>query len=252
MNTLASDELPPLRPAIGTPLWLQLKHALRDLATFKLKPGDQIPVETDLCDHYGVSRITVRQAVAALVDEGLLKKQRGRGTFVLAPRLAQQLVDNNHFLASGFDAEPAESITLFSAESMPAPDWLARKLNIAAGDDVYKIRKVLAVDGEAPIAYRTTFVTAALAPDLTERDLSPPMHVILENAYGHELSSADEIIEFIVADEFRASMLNIDTEHPLILVERILYLESGQPVDCSRAYYRADRFRFQHRLQQQR
>ena len=248
-NALISADLPPLRPAIGAPLWLQLKHALRDLVTFHLKPGDRIPPEPELCSHYGLSRITVRQAITALVDEGLLNKQQGRGTFVLAPRLAQQLVDAQHFLSSGFDAEPAENVTLYSAENMPAPDWLARKLGIAAGEDVFKIRKVLALPGTGPIAYRTTFLTAALVPNLTQRDLSPPMHAVLERSYGLDLASADEIIEFIVADEFRASMLNIKTEHPLILVERILYLESGQAVDCSRAYYRADRFRFEHRLQ---
>jgi DNA-binding GntR family transcriptional regulator len=249
VNSPISTSLPPLRPAIGAPLWLQLKHALRDLVTFNLKPGDRIPPEPELCRHYGLSRITVRQAITSLVDEGLLNKQQGRGTFVLAPRLAQQLVDADHFLSSGFDAEPREHVSLFSTESMPAPDWLARKLGIVAGDDVFKIRKVLALPGASPVAYRTTFLTAALVPNLLQVDLSPPMHAVLEKSYGLNLASADEIIEFIVADEFRASMLKTEVGHPLILVERILYLESGQAIDCSRAYYRADRFRFEHRLQ---
>ena len=249
IDTPISAQLPPLRPAIGAPLWLQLKHALRDLVTFQLKPGDRIPPEPELCKHYSLSRITVRQAITSLVDEGLLSKQQGRGTFVLAPRLAQHLVDADHFLSSGFDAEPLNNVTLFSSESMPAPDWLARKLGIVAGDEVFKIRKVLTLPGASPIAYRTTFLSAALVPNLLQVDLSPPMHVVLEKSYGQDLASADEIIEFIVADEFRASMLKTEIGRPLILVERILYLSSGQAIDCSRAYYRADRFRFEHRLQ---
>lgn len=249
MKQLINPTLPPLRSAIGAPLWLQLKHALRDFVTFQLKPGDRIPPEPELCEHYSLSRITVRQAITSLVDEGLLHKQQGRGTFVLAPRLAQQLGDADHFLSSGFDAEPAEHVTLFSSETMPAPDWLARKLGIEAGDDVFKIRKILALPGIPPVAYRTTFLIAGLVPNLLQIDLSPPMHMVLEKSYGLTLASADEVIEFIVADEFRASMLKTEKEHPLILVERILYLESGQAIDCSRAYYRADRFRFEHRLQ---
>ena len=67
-------DLQPLRGTASTPLWLQLKHALRDLATFDLQPGDKIPSETELCEYYGLSRITVRQAISALVDEGLLQK----------------------------------------------------------------------------------------------------------------------------------------------------------------------------------
>mgnify|MGYP001810058985 CR=1 FL=1 len=241
--------LPPLRAAVGAPLWLQLKHALRDLATFELRPGDRIPTEPDLCRHYGLSRITVRQAVTSLVDEGLLKRQQGRGTFVLAARLPQHLGDADHFLNSGFDAEPPEHVKLFSAEPAPAPDWLAHKLGITAGSDVFKIRKVLALSAEPPAAFRTTFITASLAPNLLRLNLSAPMYNILERDLGMAIVSADEIIEFILADEFRASMLSVPVGHPLILVERISYLDSGAPVDCSRAYYRADRFRFEHRLQ---
>lgn len=240
--------LPPLRPAVGAPLWLQLKHALRDLVTFELKPGDRIPPEPELCQHYGLSRITVRQAITSLVDEGLLKKQQGRGTFVLAARLAQQLADADHFLTSGFDAEPAGRVKLFSAEHAPAPDWLARKLGIEAGSDVFKVRKVLTLPEAEPVAYRTTFLTAALVPNLLRLNLAPPMYSVLEQSYGLQIDSADEIIEFIVADEFRASMLGLQVGHPLILVERITYLQSGHAIDCSRAYYRADRFRFEHRL----
>lgn len=249
---MSSDKelaLPPLRAAVGSPLWLQLKHALRDLVTFDLKPGDRIPTEPDLCRHYGLSRITVRQAVTSLVDEGLLKRQQGRGTFVLAARLAQHLGDADHFLNSGFDAEPAEHVQLFSAETAPAPDWLAHKLGITAGSEVFKIRKVLALPAAPPVAFRTTFIAAALAPNLLRLNLSVPMYSVLERDFGMTSVSADEIIEFILADEFRSSMLSVPVGHPLILVERITYLESGTAVECSRAYYRADRFRFEHRLQ---
>jgi GntR family transcriptional regulator len=245
---MQASDFPPLRSAIGAPLWLQLKHALRDLATFHLKPGDRIPSETEIGDHYGLSRITVRQAVTSLVDEGLLHKRQGRGTFVLAPRLAENLVDPSHFLQSGFDAAPGEEVVVFSAESAPAPDWLAAKLGLAPGDDVYKVRKVLTPSGEDRAAFRTTFVPAALAPNLLDLDLARPMHAILEDSFGLEAVSADEIIEFIIADEFRAGMLGIEIGQPLILVERIAYLASGQAIDCSRAYYKAERFRFEHRL----
>lgn len=248
MDTADKTSLPPLRESIGTPLWLQLKHALRDLATFRLKAGDRIPSETELCEHYRMSRITVRQAITSLVDEGLLHKQQGRGTFVLAPRLAEHLADSDHFLATGLDAAPPEHIRLFSAETMAAPNWLARKLGLCAGDDVYKIRKILS-PGPTAAAFRTTFVPTKLAPALLEQDLAGPLYVVLEQRYGLRATSADEVIEFIIADEFRAGMLGVEIEHPLILQERIAYLATGQAIKCSRTYYSADRFRFEHRLQ---
>src|ERR1700759_556684 len=104
----------PLRPGASTPLWLQLKHAIRDMATFDLKPGARIPTEAELCEGYSLSRITVRQAIRALVDEGLLQRQQGRGTFVRAVRQAEPMANGAHFLASAFDAADRSEIFFFS------------------------------------------------------------------------------------------------------------------------------------------
>ncbi|RDI59597.1 GntR family transcriptional regulator [Microvirga subterranea] len=245
--TDTGPQLHPLRGTGSTPLWLQLKHALRDYVTFDLQPGDKIPSESELCDHYDLSRITVRQAISALVDEGFLQKKQGRGTFVLAPRLAEPLTDPEHFLLSGFDAADPRSIRVYSAETVPAPDWIIAKLGLRAGDNVHKIRKVLSDDGQ-PVAFRTTFVPAGIAPKLLQADLSQPIYAVIEKLYDVEAVEADEVIEFIVADGFRADMLHVAVGHPLILVERIIYSDSGEALECSRAYYRADRFRLRHRL----
>ncbi len=239
--------LHPLRPGASTPLWLQLKHALRDLVTFDLKPGERLPSELELCRHYRLSRITVRQAITALVNEGMLRRWQGRGTYVLSPRQTERLADPEHFLLSGFDSEDQASIKVFSAETVPAADWIAAKLGIAAGEDLHKIRKVLYAEA-VPVAFRTTFVPKRLAPSLLDSDIAPPLHVLLEGRYGLRPTEAEEMIEFIVADEFRAEMLQVPLGHPLVLVERLVYLDSGDASECSRAYYRADRFRFHRRL----
>ncbi|MFC4171076.1 GntR family transcriptional regulator [Microvirga sp. GCM10011540] len=245
--TDTGPNLHPLRGTGSTPLWLQLKHALRDYVTFDLQPGDQIPSESELCEHYDLSRITVRQAISALVDEGFLQKKQGRGTFVLAPRLAEPLTDPEHFLLSGFDAADPRNISVYSAETVPAPDWIMAKLGLRSADQVHKIRKLLSADDQ-PAAFRTTFVPARIAPKLLQADLSQPLYALIERLYDVEAVEADEVIEFIVADGFRADMLSVQTGHPLILVERIIYSDSGEALECSRAYYRADRFRLRHRL----
>lgn len=245
--TNPGPNLHPLRGTGSTPLWLQLKHALRDYVTFELQPGDRIPSESELCDYYDLSRITVRQAISALVDEGFLQKQQGRGTFVLAPRLAEPLADPDHFLMSGFDAAAPRNVSVHSVETVPAPDWIIAKLGLRAEEQVHKIRKILSAEGQ-PVAFRTTFVSARLAPKLPQADLSQPVYAIIEKLYDLEAVEADEVIEFIVADGFRADMLGVPVGHPLILVERIIYSDTGEALECSRAYYRADRFRLRHRL----
>jgi GntR family transcriptional regulator len=240
-------KLHPLRQGANMPLWLQLKHALRDLVTFELRPGDRIPSESQLCSFYNLSRITVRQAITSLVDEGLLHRQQGRGTYVLSPRLVLPLADQDHFLLSGFDASDPENISVFSKETVEAADWFGVPLGLENDELVYKIRKILSIDGDA-VAFRTSFVPCHLTPNLLDMDLSPPLPLVLERNYRLVAAEADEVIEFIVADEFRGGMLGVPEGHPLILVSRLVFLESREPLELSRTYYKADRFRFERHL----
>jgi len=233
----------PLRGGAAIPLWLQLKHALRDLVTFDLGPGDRIPTEAELGAHYGLSRITVRQAVTSLVDEGLLHRQQGRGTFVRLARRDAPLQNPGHFLSSAFDGGPPGAVRLHAAETVPAPSWVAARLGIVAGAAVHKLRRLLDRDG-GPVAIRTSFVPAALAPDLLAADLRPPLHLVLETVFGLVAQEAQERMEVIRADAFRAGLLGIAGHEPLVLTERVAADAAGGAIECARTYYRADSFSF--------
>lgn len=235
--------LRPLRGGPAIPRWLQLKHALRDLVTFDLGPGDRIPTEVELGTHYGLSRITVRQAVTSLVDEGLLHRQQGRGTFVRMARRDAPLQNPGHFLASAFDQVPPGAISVHAAETVPGPSWVASRLGIAAGAPVHKVRRLLDRDG-APVAIRTSFVPVALAPDLLGADLSPPLHLVLEAVFGLLAQEAQERMEVIRADAFRAGLLRTAEHEPLVLTERVATDASGQTIEYARTYYRADSVSF--------
>lgn len=234
------DSAVPLRDLRGgsaTPLWLQLKHALRDLVTFDLSPGDRIPTEAELCAHYGLSRITVRQAVTALVEEGLLHRQQGRGTFVRAPR--RDAPASAHFLDTAFDT--AGEVVLHAAETGPAPAWVATRLGIPPGAPVHKLRRLLRRDGR-PAAFRTHFVPAALAPDMRVADLSRPPHRLLEELFGLRALEAEEHVEIISADAFRAKLLGLRQHAPLVLVERVAFDAAGHGLECARTYWRPEEF----------
>jgi DNA-binding GntR family transcriptional regulator len=233
----------PIQRNISTPLWLQLKHALRDMITFDVRPGDKIPTEAQICEAYSLSRVTVRLAITALVDEGLLERRQGRGTYVPSGRLAEPLSEKKHFLLSGFDEALLSDISVYSAETVKAPEWICSKLDLSFHSAVFKIRKVLSVRGEV-VAFRTSYVPIKISPDLLNLDLQQPLVTTLETRFGLKLTSADETIEFIVADDFRCQMLGVAINHPLILVEHIIKEERGLVVACSRTYYKADRFRF--------
>jgi GntR family transcriptional regulator len=237
----------PIHREASTPLWLQLKHVLRDMLTFDLTPGDQFPTEAQLGAAYSLSRVTVRQAITSLVDEGLLERRQGRGTFVLSARLAETLSAFRPFLMNGFDAVDPSDITVHSTETVAVPEWIGVKLGLQPDESVFKIRKVLTTAGER-VAFRTSYVPLRLVPRLLEADMHPALIITLEETFGLRLMHAEETIEFIVADEFRADMLGVAVNHPMILVERVVAMSGGVPVKCSRTYYKADRFRFRRSL----
>ena len=200
--------------------------------------------------------ILVGDALQSLAFEHLLAGPEPRAAELgrLLARNAYLMVEGQARDIAGEGARLAEpevmELTRYyrqAAETVPAADWIAAKLSIPAGEDVHKIRKVLSAEG-FPVAFRTTFVPKRLAPGLLESDIAPPLHVLLEGRYRLRPTEAEEMIEFIVADEFRAEMLQVPLGHPLVLVERLVYLDSGDAIECSRAYYRADRFRFHRRL----
>jgi DNA-binding GntR family transcriptional regulator len=242
--------LPALRQGTPTPLWLQLKHALRDQITFHMSPGAKIPSESELCRHYGLSRMTVRQAITALVNEGLLGRQQGRGTFVLPTRLSIPPRAHVHFLDDGFEAGGGMTVRLDDTALEPPPRWICERLSMSAGERAHKIRLNLAEEtGEDDVlASRTIYIPEHVAPSLQELELTTPVHRILENSYDLAPTMAEETMRLIRADALRAEMLRVEVGKALILVERVVFLANGEPVEYARTYYRAERYRFEHKL----
>lgn len=240
-------KLPPLRQDAATPLWLQLKHVLRDHITFQLSPGARIPSEAALCRHYGLARMTVRQSITALVNEGLVGRQQGRGSFVLATRLAIPPSDDAHFLDDGFEATGGLSVRLVDRTIEAPPRWIRELLGLGETERSHKLRLTLS-SGEEVLASRTIYVPEHVAPSLPDNELTEPVHRILEDRFGLMPVSAQETIRMIRADSLRAELLGIPEDKPLILLERVVMLAAGEPVEYARTYYPAEYYRFEHKL----
>lgn len=240
-------KLPQLRQDGPTPLWLQLKHALRDHITFQLAPGSRIPSEAELCRQYGLSRMTVRQAITALVNEGLVGRQQGRGTFVLPTRLSIPPSNDAHFLDDGFEAIDDLSVKVVDTALEAPPRWIRERLGMGEDERAHKIRMSLSRATEM-LASRTVYIPEHVAPSLLELELTEPIHRILECRFEHILATADETMRLIRADQLRAGMLRIARGEPLILLERVVLLSTGEPVEYARTYYRAVYYRFEHKL----
>lgn len=218
--------------------YIQVRDYLRALVTHELKVADAIPSERELCERFGVSRMTVRQAVDALVVEGLLDRVQGKGTFVARPK-----VDLQVRLASFGDEMRRRGLSpssrMVSAEVQVAPHDVAEMLNLAKGEQVYYLYRVRLADGE-PMALEQTWIPTHLAPGFF--DPVPPESVYgaltsrgLKPEWGEDTVDADE------ASVEEAGLLGIEPLRAVLRIARRTF--SGDvAIEYARSAYRADRY----------
>ena len=218
--------------------YARVRDYLRSLVTHELAVGDAIPSERLLCERFGVSRMTVRQAVDALVVEGLLRREQGRGTFV-----APTKVDLEVRLASFGEEMRRRGLTpsskVLSAEVVAASPDIADALDLLPGEEVFALHRVRYADGE-PMAIEQAWLPSRLVPGLF--DGGAPVSVYgelrrrgLEPDWGEDTVGATEV------DTADAELLGLRVGKAVLRLTRRTF--AGQ-VACvySRSSYRADRY----------
>jgi GntR family transcriptional regulator len=211
------------------PLHVQLERLLlTQIQADLLPPGSQLPPELELVEAYGLSRTTVRQAIAALVKKGFLYRVQGRGTFV-TPRMAPQ---NTNLLTSFSELTRARGRTpgtrLLAASVVAAPPEAAIALQLDG--PVMEVKRLRLADG-APIEYHVSYLPAryALDPEAIARGAS--MYELLAQGYGVRIVAADEALDAVAADAEAASLLCVEPGAPLLRVVRVTYDDSNAPVE---------------------
>lgn len=228
------------------PLYLQLARLWRhQIAAGWLKAGDQLAPEPEICRQYEVSAITVKQAMKELVNEGLLSRERGRGTFVTRQKLPPQDLTRLSDLAEAMEASGVEvMIDVVRREKVLAHEDQAELLDINFGDPLIHLDRVFR-DSHEVLAVEQVDIPTALCPDLLDADLTNrSLYAILEELYGLRPVKADQFIEAIVAEGTDARLLCLPEGSPVVQAERITSLSDGRVVAYSRLLYRGDRYKF--------
>lgn len=234
-----------LPPGPDEPLYVRLKRALRERIGVGLAPGDMLPSEAELCKEYRLSRMTVRLALTALVNEGVVVRRQGKGTFVAEPKRAQTFSYFGSFTEEVRAQGRSGGTKLVSFEIIAPDPRVAEKLRLNAGEDVLKIRRVRYVDGE-PVCYQVSYLSRTTFPQLRGAELANgSLYARLEGELGEALVEAEESVEAIVADPYRAKLLGIKTGSPLLVIERLVFSESGLPTEFNRSFYKAESARLQ-------
>ena len=232
------------------PLYHQLYEILRGSITRReWRPGDMIPPESELIETHGVSRTTVRQVLDMLVNEGLIYRQRGRGSYVAHPTLEHGLTRIVSFTEDmrrrGF--EP--STRLLASGLVAAPPDIAESLQVEPGAELARLERLRLADDE-PMSVEEAYLVHHLCPGVLAGDYtSIPLRQALEQNHGLRLVRAKQIIRAIAAPAKLAETLSIARTVPLLLIERVSYSQQNVPVEFLRITYRADRYSLYNELQ---
>lgn len=250
VGLLAGSATNPLSRQKPQPLYAQIKQVLRTrILDGVYAQHDRIPSEHELMAVFGVSRITVRQALSDLENEQLIFKIPGKGAFVSKPRPFQELAR----LQGLGEALQRIGITvtnrLVGVNTVAADAVIAKKLKVPEGSPLTEIRRVRLADGEA-VSFEVTYVRRELGERLVREDLvTRDIFVIIENDYDTPLGHADLIVDAMVADNALANRLGVALGAPILRIERLTRTRDLQPIDFEYLYYRGDGFRYQLRVE---
>lgn len=236
----------PIDKSIPVPYHYQLREIWRqEIMTGRWPVNEKLPSERELGEWYAVSRPTIREAIDALVNEGLLRREKGRGTFVAEPKILEGLLQTPY----GFTDSMKHQGILFATavprlDVAPAPQTVARELRLPADSPVIRLDRIRSVI-DTPILLVSSYLPEQMFPGLLDVDFTRrSLYAVLRSDYGITMARARRYMEAVAADRSDAELLGIRPGDPLMLIESTTYTKDGVPFEFYRAQHRGDRTRF--------
>lgn len=236
-------------PAKGPLYWQMAEHLRGQIARGEYANGEQLPTEEALGRLFGVSRITVRGALDRLTAQGLLRRERGRGTFVAAPPVDHNLSGLTDFAedmtAAGLN--PSSLVVHFAEE--PATALIAAELGLPSDTPIIRLDRLRLADGQ-PLAFDHTYLPPRFGR-LLDRDAlaTETIYHQLATRYAIPVLSGRYTIEALPADDTIADRLGVAAGAPVLLLQRTSLSTDETIIYYQQRYYRADRVRYQLELQ---
>ncbi|UOQ91945.1 GntR family transcriptional regulator [Halobacillus shinanisalinarum] len=229
--------------------FIPLYHQLKDIIKEKIEsgewaPGEKIPSENEMRNDFEISRNTAKKAIEDLVQEGLLDRKQGRGTFVSKPKLEQSLTGFYTFskVMAAKGMNPTDVI--IDIEIKRVKSSIAKTLQINIKEDVVALRRLRKANNE-PIILETSYIPTSLIPGLSREDLEQySLYDFMEKKYGVTVSKAREVFEPVLIRDYESKYLEVNEGYPALLLDRIAFNKAGRPVEFCRSIVRGDRCRF--------
>jgi len=226
-------------PGSQRPKHARLRQRLR-AEVQRMTAHTALPTERELAGQYGVSRSTVRQALDALAESGVVYRVHGAGTFA-----ASTVVAKNLTMSSFTEDMEARGLVpgnrILAADEREAGRQIAEELRLGESDPVVRVMRLRLAD-EWPMCLETVHLPAARVPGLLDRDLNDSLYRILRAEYGMRLVRAEQVWTAVSLDERSAVLLGVPTGSPAFQVRRVGMDERSRPLEVTTGLYRADRY----------
>jgi GntR family transcriptional regulator len=234
-------------PFSAVPKYYQLAEILHQkIEDGDWQPHDTLPAERELETIYNVSRTTVRESLNYLEKRGFIYREHGKGTFVARPKMERSL----HLLQSFTDDMAARGFKagqrILDISRVAPPKRLINQLGLSPDmNQVLKIERLRLADDE-PIGIHIAYLPLAVNQSITPEELETygSLYALLEAKFNLVPYEASEALEAAVGNERQASLLKIEEEVPLFLLERTTFSQHREPMEFVRMFYRADRYKF--------
>jgi GntR family transcriptional regulator len=227
------------------PFYAQVRDSLRNLIIDgSLDSHDRLPSEHQMIEMFGVSRITIRQALKELENEGLIFRVHGKGTFVSKPKAFQDLTTLQSF-GEAMHPQGFETYSkLIAIKEIRADSQVADRLKQPLGEGVVEIKRLRYLNRE-PMSYERSYFPVEIGRKLSREDLSTQdILVILENNYRIQVGHADLVLGAHLADETQGRLLKVESGSPLLHIERLTTVTDGSPIMYEHLFHRGDSFRY--------
>lgn len=235
-----------IRKADPMPYYAQLASILRaQIRSGELRPGDLLPSEGELGELYGISRTAVRQALDELVDESLVHKEKGRGTFVSSPKVNEFVLQD----LRGFFEEMTRRGATVETEVLGAgvetvPPFAVADLGLDSNSEVIWLERLRRVNGREVVLTRTHLPLPRFAGLLDHDLMRASLYDVLARDFGVHVGAGRRRFEATAADAEQAAHLGVDVGAALLKLTAVNLDDDDQPFEYFTAHYRSDRAAF--------
>lgn len=228
------------------PIYYQLEEAIKnEINKNGMEPHSPIPSEREYAEKHGISRMTVRQAINNLVSQGILYRERGRGTFVSEQKFEQDISQLTSFSEDMRKRQLIPSTKIIKMNECTGPSAIHDKLKLAITDVIYEIVRLRLANNE-PIALETIYTPKKLVGTLNDHQIEASFYRYLEDTRGLSIKRGFQSIEAGLANSEEVTYLQIKKNDPVLIMHRISFLDdaAGTPIEFVKSVYRADRYKF--------